>query len=98
MKTSWSWLAAAALAFLAHATAADFGSRGGPEPAHLDEIASAPERVWSPESKTKRSRTASTRVTKKPAASPRAKPPATAEFSSQRSRWLFVIADDPQDF
>jgi hypothetical protein len=39
MKTSWFWLAAAAFAFVAHAAAAEFASRGGAAPANIDGIA-----------------------------------------------------------
>ena len=31
-----AWCAAAVLAFAAHAAAADFGSKGGPQPANVD--------------------------------------------------------------
>ena len=34
-----AWCVATALVFAAHAAAADFGSKGGPEPANIDEIA-----------------------------------------------------------
>ena len=33
------WCVVTALVFAAHAAAADFGTRGGPEPANIDEIA-----------------------------------------------------------